>query len=1397
MPADYNNSGKNYPVIIWLHGAGQLGQGNTTDLPKVLQLGLPNVISSGGFPATFTVADTDYSFIVISPQFIGWPSGSNLAGVISYVTSNFRVDPERIYLLGMSAGGGAVWDYASTSVANSNKVAAIIPFAGTMNPTQAQANLPVWSFHNTNDGTVPVANSRNWKSMINAYTPTPSPLMRLTEFPVSSGNAVIAHDCWTNTTVTSYKVNNQNIYEWLLGYKKRLITVNIPPTAYAGEDASIYLPADLVLNGSQSSDPDGNISFYQWRKISGPASYQFSDSTIANPTVKNLSVGLYSFELTVKDNQNAVSKDTMLANVSPEIVQGAQRQVLIDVGPAPTVGTLTVSPTNGLYWNNMTDARPGERVASAKTTANVTTTIGLSVINRIDGTSNTGSNGMNGANTTPAVGIYPTSATRDFAYAHSSATNGKWRITGLEADKLYVIKFWGSKSGETSSRDIEIKRSDESVWKTYGAASNTNFNTAASFNVIGKTDADFDIKTKAGSIYGYINVVDISWTVAGSNLPPLANAGADITLQVPPDSAALSGCASTDPEAGTLKFKWRKLAGPNGSYFSNDTLCNSKVKNLVAGSYTFELTVTDNAGQVDRDTVSITATAAFSFDWPVLPAPICPQPYNLVILGSSTAVGTGASPLDSSWANKFETYLQQQNAQVTVTNLALGGYTSYQVNPTGFATPPDRPAPDTSRNITAALALHPDAIVINLPSNDAAAGFTLTEIQNNFNRIVTAADALNIPVWITTSQPRSGLSAPATNNLILLKDWVNLRFGNKAIDFWTDIANADGSVNNFYSAGDGVHLNNYGHHLVFKRILEEKIWDSICLRRVSAINKLPIANAGTDLLLQRPADSVRLNGSASYDMDGTITKYKWRKVQGGNATLMDDTVANPWVRDLSAGNYLFELTVTDDSLALDKDSVVIVVNEQPIARAGSDGQITLPVNSFSLNGLSSSDSDGNIVSFSWRKVSAGNGVTIASPTSAQTNLSFTNAGTYQFELTVTDNKGGIHKDSVAIIVNPDPNVPPVAQAGQDKSIQLPTNSVLLDGRSSTDANGSIVSYQWTYVSGPAGSQLLTATKDTSSLKFINSSTYVFRLTVTDNGGLTGNDDVQIIVQPALVTTKSIRVNISDGSIIYNNSQWNNWAALGNINSALLKYEDGSPSTVIANLLQGGKVSDNGANYLPAATGCPPEVLRINSMHTIQRTLTISGLSASKSYNFEFYGSRGFTSSSKSIYKTGSKADTINTDFNGSDVARLNNIVPDNNGKIVFTLILSGLYHYMAGFSIIEPATVPAVAAGFMQADNSTNLATAANAEEASSETKIYPNPFDDKIQVQLGNSVPGNYKIYLTDVAGKIILQKNISVASAGAGIVESFDTRRLQKGIYFLKIITKQKRTVHKLVKQ
>src|SRR6476469_6554639 len=78
----------------------------------------------------------------------------------------------------------------------------------------------------------------------------------------------------------------------------------------------------------------------------------------------------------------------------------------------------------------------------------------------------------------------------------------------------------------------------------------------------------------------------------------------------------------------------------------------------------------------------------------------------LVVLGSSTAAGTGASVPDSAWVNRLQAEYaknRNDNQDTTIINLAVGGYVTYKVMPNDYVTPAGKPAADTARNVTKAL----------------------------------------------------------------------------------------------------------------------------------------------------------------------------------------------------------------------------------------------------------------------------------------------------------------------------------------------------------------------------------------------------------------------------------------------------------------------------------------------------------------------------------------------------------------------------------------------------------------------------------------------------------------------------------------------------------------------
>ena len=164
------------------------------------------------------------------------------------------------------------------------------------------------------------------------------------------------------------------------------------------------------------------------------------------------------------------------------------------------------------------------------------------------------------------------------------------------------------------------------------------------------------------------------------------------------------------------------------------------------------------------------------------------------------------------------------------------------------------------------------------------------------------------------------------------------------------------------------------------------------------------------------------------------------------------------VTGLVQGVYQFQLQVTDNNGATATDVISITVNAvaniSPVADAGADKAITLPVNTVTLSG-SGSDVDGTIVGYVWTRISGPLSFTIVNPGSAATDITGLVQGVYQFQLQVTDNNGATGTDVVQVSVNVVGNINPSANAGLDQTITLPTNIVALSG-SGSDADGTIV-----------------------------------------------------------------------------------------------------------------------------------------------------------------------------------------------------------------------------------------------------------------------------------------------------------------------------------------------------
>jgi lysophospholipase L1-like esterase len=193
------------------------------------------------------------------------------------------------------------------------------------------------------------------------------------------------------------------------------------------------------------------------------------------------------------------------------------------------------------------------------------------------------------------------------------------------------------------------------------------------------------------------------------------------------------------------------------------------------------------------------------------------------VIGSSTAAGMGATPIDSSWVNLTQSYYRQLGLVDTIYNRAVSASTTYDGMPTGFAPPSGRPAPELAYNITRALSYNPDIVLIAYASNDVADGYTIQETMANLRSIYQTVLAAGKLAYVTTTQPRN-LSAALQELQKEERDSILMEFPAFSLDFYTPVVAADSlSINPVYSFGDGIHLNNAGHQQLFQVVKDADI----------------------------------------------------------------------------------------------------------------------------------------------------------------------------------------------------------------------------------------------------------------------------------------------------------------------------------------------------------------------------------------------------------------------------------------------------------------------------------------------------------------------------------------------------------------------------------------------
>ena len=189
-------------------------------------------------------------------------------------------------------------------------------------------------------------------------------------------------------------------------------------------------------------------------------------------------------------------------------------------------------------------------------------------------------------------------------------------------------------------------------------------------------------------------------------------------------------------------------------------------------------------------------------------------------------------------------------------------------------------------------------------------------------------------------------------------------------------------------------------------------------------------------------------------------------------------------------------------------TVLSAQNILPNVVASNDQIIQLPTNSVVLSSTGT-DSDGNITSYQWSKISGGV-ANILTPTLATTQVNDLTEGSYVFQVTVTDNNGASAFAIVTVQVQAqnEQNIPPSVTVNPNLNVSL--GDVVNLSAIANDSDGSIVGIQWVKITG--GSSIITTPNDfNTTVTGLELDQYTFRATVTDNDGATSYDEVNVIV----------------------------------------------------------------------------------------------------------------------------------------------------------------------------------------------------------------------------------------------------------------------------------------------